>query len=97
MSLKLPNLVAPDPRRAEHVVRLAALRVGQDLVRLVDLLEPNVGADGSVDVRMGLLGELAEGALDLGVRGIPRHAEHHVEISFRGHRARSLPGELYPA
>ena len=28
------------PARPEHVVALAALRVGQDLVRLVDLLEP---------------------------------------------------------
>ena len=89
-----PSLVAGTSGRAEHVVGLAALWVGQDLVRLVDLLEPKVGAGLRVDVRVGLLGEPAEGALDLGVRGIPRHAQDHIEISFRGHRARSLPGEF---
>jgi hypothetical protein len=97
MSPKLPKpagraeaLVAAVARRPEHVVRLAPLRIGQDLVGLIDLLEALVGAGLAVDVRMRLLGELPEGALDLRVRGVPPDAEDRVEIAFRGH-----PAEVY--
>ena len=90
MSPKLPNPppkppsppVSPDG--PEHVVRLAALGVGQDLVGLVDLLEPEVRAGVLVDVRVPLLGEPPEGALDLGVRGVPPDAEDRVEVAFLG-------------
>src|SRR6185436_1230993 len=58
---------AIDARLAEGVVPLPTIRVGQDLVRLVDLLEPLLGGRFIVHVRVPLLGELAEGALDLGV------------------------------
>ena len=58
---------AVDARPPEHVVALAALGIAEDLVRLVDLLEPLLGLRLGVDVRVPLLGELAEGALDLGV------------------------------
>ena len=39
------------PAVAEHVVRGSALPVGQDAVRLVQLLEARLGAIGGVDVR----------------------------------------------
>ena len=62
----------PAPRRRARPVRTCRTRcrrsrVGQDLVGLVDLLEPLLGSRIGVDVRMPLLGELAEGALDVGV------------------------------
>ena len=69
---------------SEHVVRLAALGIGQDLVGLVDLLEPEVGARVLVDVRVPLLGEPPEGALDLGVRGVPPDAKDRVEVALLG-------------
>src|SRR6185312_11105160 len=50
-----------------------------------------VGAGLLVDVRVRLLGQLAEGALDLRVRGVPPDAEDRVEVAFRGHPAESLP------
>ena len=91
MSLKPPKpsnpaarAAPPRPGPAEHVVAAAALRVGQDLVGLVDLLEPVVGARVGVDVRVPLLGELAEGALDLGVGRAALDAEDHVEVAFGG-------------
>ena len=60
---------AADARPAEHVVGLAPLGVAEDLVGLVDLLEAVLRGGIRVDVRVPLLGELAEGALDLGVVG----------------------------
>ena len=77
---------AVDPGPPEHVVALAALRIGQDLVGLVDLLEPLVRRRVGVDVGMPLLGELAEGALDVGVGRAALDAQDHVEVAFgRGH------------
>ena len=77
---------AIDAGPPEHVVALAALRVGQDLVGLVDLLEPLVRRRVRVDVRVPLLGELAEGALDLGVGRVAFDAQDQVEVAFgRGH------------
>ena len=74
------------PGSPEHVVALAALRIGQDLVGLVDLLEPFVGLWVGVDVGMPLLGELAKGALDVGVGRAALDAQDHVEVAFgRGH------------
>ena len=70
-----PVPVPPTPARPNVSYRLPTLRVGQHLVRLVDLLEALLGGGIRVDVRVPLLGELAEGALDLGVeapRSTPR-------------------------
>src|SRR5664280_1587947 len=79
-----------DPGRPEHVVRLAALRVGQDLVRLVDLLEALVGPGVAVDVRVPLLGQLAEGALDLRIARGAGYAEDRVVVAFGRHSLASL-------
>ena len=75
---------AIDPGPAEHVVALAPLRVGQDLVGLAGLLEPAGRLGILVDVRVPLLGELAEGALDLGFARAALETEDLVEIAFRG-------------
>ena len=75
---------AVDAGPAERVVARPALRVGQDLVGLVDLLEPLLGRRVRVDVRVPLLGELAERALDLGVGRGPLDAEDHVEVALGG-------------
>ena len=57
------------PVRAELVVELALLGVGQDRVGLVDVLEPLLGGlVARVPVRMVLARELAEGLLDVGLR-----------------------------
>ena len=54
---------AIDAGPPERVVARPPVRIGQDLVRLVDLLEAFLGLGLRVDVGMPLLGELAEGAL----------------------------------
>lgn len=68
-----------------HVEAAAELGVGQDLVGLVDgghlllgvlLGDPLLGGL----VRVVLLGQLAVGALDLALVGIPRHPEHLVVV-----------------
>jgi len=66
------------------VVALPSLRVGQDLVGVVDLLEPLLGLRLRVDIGVPLLGELAEGALDISVARAALDAEHLVEVAFRG-------------
>ena len=81
---------ATEARLAERVVGLAALRVRQDLVGLVDLLEPGVGRRVLAHVRVPLLGELAERALDLGLRRPTGDAEHLVVVALRHHRPGSL-------
>ena len=82
-----PAAIAPDAGPAEHVVALTTLRVGQDLVGLVDLLEPLLGLGVRVDVGVPLLGELAEGALDLGVGGAALDAQDLVVVALRGGHA----------
>ena len=101
---EVPFATAPDSRPAEHVVALAAVRVGQHLVGLVDLLEALLRRGVRVDVGVPLLGELAERSLDLGIGGAPFHAEDGVVVEFGGHstvkdtrgrpRTRSGPGSL---
>src|SRR6185503_14742719 len=59
------EILAGLPVRAELVVGLALLRVGQDLVGLVGLLEPVLGALRLVLVRMVLARELSVRALDV--------------------------------
>ena len=56
---------APEPGVPEAVVRRAALRVGEDLVRLGDLAEALVGVRGRRDIRVELARERAERTLDL--------------------------------
>ena len=81
---------ATDPGVAEGVVGLATLRIGQDLVGLVDLLEPLVRPGLRADVRMPLLGELAEGALDVVVRRAAGHAEDVVVVTLGSHATGSI-------
>src|ERR1035437_3225278 len=69
----------------DEVVDLAALGIGQDLIGLVDFLEPFRGLSFGVDVRVPLLGELAEGALDIGVGRGSIHAQDLVVASFACH------------
>src|SRR5574337_25041 len=69
------------------VVGGAFLRVGQELVGLLDLLELLLGGLGGVTlvaVRVVLHGELAIGFLELVVRGVLGNAEDLVKISL-GH------------
>jgi hypothetical protein len=89
---------APDPEQvsqrasdvnhagpAEHVVRLTTLRIGQHLVRLVDLLEARIRLRRGVDVGVPLLGKLAEGTLDVLVGSAAGHAQDVVEITLGRH------------
>ena len=76
---------ARDPGLAEHVVGLAPAGIGQDLVGLVDLLEPRLRLGLRVDVGVPLLGGLAERALDRGVVGASLDAEDLVVVLLRSH------------
>ena len=73
---------APAWRRgvAEAVVHGALLRIGEHLVRLVDLLELGLGAGFLVAVRVELHRQLAEGLLQLVGAGAAGHAEHIVVV-----------------
>ena len=82
---EVPLAAATDTGPAEHVIALSAVRVGQHLVRLVDLLEALLRRRVRVDVGVPLLGELAERPLDLGVGGAAFHAEDGVVVEFGGH------------
>ena len=65
------------------VVQRAALRVGQDLVRLRRLLELLLGLGVVlVDVRVQLARELAERPLDLALVRLPRDAEYLVVVAL---------------
>ena len=75
---------AAQPGPAEHVVAAASIGIREDLVGLVDLGEPVVRARVGVDVRVPLLGELAVGALDLGVGRAALDAEDVVVVAFGG-------------
>ena len=76
---------------AELVVGGALLRVLQDLVGLVDLLEPLLGRlVARVAVRVVLHGELAEGPLELGFLGALGHAEDLVVVALRHCRSASM-------
>ena len=72
------------------VVCLPTLGIGQDLIGLVDLLEAVVRACRGADVRMPLLGEPAEGPLDVAVRRTARHAEDVVVVTLGSHARRSI-------
>src|SRR5438132_1703419 len=61
--------------RAEHVVALAALRVGEHLIGLGDLLEALRRVRSPVHIGVVLPGELAVGTADLFIRGAPRDAQ----------------------
>ena len=69
----------------EQVIALPALRVGQDLVRLVDLLEPDRRLGLLVDVRVPALREPAIRPLDVGVGRAALHAQDLVVVAD-GHR-----------
>src|SRR5262249_18199550 len=81
------------PIGAERVVPAALLGVAQDLVRLVDLLEPlGGGLVPRVHVRMVLAGQPPVGLLDgLGVRALP-DAENFVVSLVGARHARVPPG-----
>jgi hypothetical protein len=70
---------------AEQVVGLPLLRVGQDLVGLVELLEPLGGGRVGVDVGVPLLGEPPERSLDLGVAGPPPDLQDLVVVALGDH------------
>jgi hypothetical protein len=77
---------------AEHVVALPALRVRQDLVRLVELLEPLRRRRVGADVRVPLLGQAPERLLDLRVGRRPLHSERGVVVRACHQRARIRVG-----
>ena len=68
------------PDRPEQVVALAALRVREDLVGLVDLLELDRGLRLLVHVGMPALREAPVGLLDVRVGRVPLDAEGHVVV-----------------
>ena len=73
-----------DARVAKLVVGGALLRVGQDLVRLLDLLETALGlVVGGVAVRVEFHGEAPVGLLDLDLRRGARQVEHLVVVTSR--------------
>src|SRR5438552_5519 len=68
------------PVGAERVVAAALLRIGEHLVRLVDLLEAVGRVLALGDVGMVLAGQPAEGGLDRLVVGLPIDAEDLVVV-----------------
>ena len=82
-----PRLRARFPIGAELVEFPAALRIAQDLVGLVDLLEFFLRRFFILgDIGMILARKRAEGLLDFVVRRLGRHAEHLIIIfEFNGH------------
>jgi hypothetical protein len=73
---------------AELVVLLALLRVGQQIVRRLDVLEPLFRLRVvRVAVGVEVACELAIGLLYLVVAGGPRHAQHLIRIT--GHWCRT--------
>ncbi len=78
---------ALDAGMAEHVVGSAPLTVGEDAIRLVQLLEALLRAVIAVDVGVVLLRELAKGTLDLGVVRIARNAKDVVVVTLDRHCA----------
>ena len=79
---------------AEAVVHGAALRVGEDLVRLVDLLEAGLGFGRLIAVRVELHRQAAEGLLDLVGARAAREAEQVVVVllAFSRHVSRISGG-----
>ena len=73
--------------KTKLVVPFALFRVGEDVVRLVDLLKLFLcGFIAGVQVRVVLFGELAVGALDFGVACIFADTQHLVIVSLVCHR-----------
>jgi hypothetical protein len=69
---------------AELVVGGALLIVLEDLVGLVDLLEPPLGLTiAGIAVRVVLHGQLAVSRLELLGRGVPADPKHLVVVSLR--------------
>ena len=80
-------IVGIDPSETELVIALALVRVGKNIVGLVDLLELFLGIlIAGVQIRVVLFGQLAVGAFDLGIGGIFADPQHLVVISFFCHR-----------
>lgn len=86
---RLPGLV-PLPVRPQLVVLLSLLRIAENLVGLVDLLEL-LGCTriARIHVRVVLAGQLPKGGFDLLLAGRAGHAQHLVVVTdLAGH----LPG-----
>ena len=71
----------------QDVVPPAALRIGEDLIGLGDLLEPSLGRRVLVDVRVVHAGQLAVGPLDVLSRGIASYAQDLVKVRAFRHQA----------
>ena len=80
-------IVGIDPSETELVIALALVRVGKNIVGLVDLLELFLGVlIAGVQVGVVLFGQLAVGAFDLGIGGVFADPQHLVVITFFCHR-----------
>src|SRR5690606_5724755 len=75
---------------AEAVIAGALLRVAQDLVGGVDLLELGLCVLGLVAVGVVLHRQATEGLLDVILRGVPRDAQDGVEVCAFGRHRRSI-------
>ena len=80
-------IVGIDPSESELVIALALVRVGKNIVGLIDLLELFLGVlVAGVQVGVVLFGQLAVGAFDLGIGGVFADPQHLVVITFFCHR-----------
>ncbi len=82
--LERPSEVeALEPRVAVAVVGGALLRVGEDLIRLADLLELGLSPVLFVAIRVIPHRQLPERFLDLLCGGVPGHTQDFVVVAFR--------------
>ena len=72
--------VRPAIRIIAQIELATLVRVGQDVIRLGDTLEPLLGLRTGVDVRVQLAGEPAVGLLDRLGAGVPGHPEILVVV-----------------
>ena len=80
-------IVGIDPSESELVIALALVRVGKNIVGLIDLLELFLGVlVAGVQVGVVLFGQLAVGTFDLGIGGVFADPQHLVVITFFCHR-----------
>ena len=88
----LGRVVGVHPGEAELVVPGTLVAVAEDLICLVDLLEPGLGGlVAGVQVRMVLFSQLPVCLLDIRVRGGLGYAEDFVIVTFVFCHARSHP------
>ena len=77
----------------EHVIALALVRVGKDVIGLRDILEPLLGLGVLVHVRVVCPRQPPVGTLDLLRAGIPPHSQYLIEVTPLGAGGHHSPRE----